>query len=73
MTVKGEVKNGVVVLSNPAALPEGAQVSVTVLRPRKDRRRGLRAILLRHAGKGKNLPADLAAQHDHYAHGKPKR
>jgi hypothetical protein len=31
----------------------------------------LSALLLRHAGKGKDLPADLAANHDHYAHGKP--
>jgi hypothetical protein len=32
----------------------------------------LTAILLLHAGKGQNLPSDLAANHDHYAHGKPK-
>jgi hypothetical protein len=25
------------------------------------------------AGKGRNLPADLAANHDHYLHGQPKR
>lgn len=25
------------------------------------------------AGKGRNLPADLAAHHDHYLHGTPKR
>ena len=25
------------------------------------------------AGKGRNLPADLAANHDHYLHGTPKR
>jgi hypothetical protein len=25
------------------------------------------------AGKGRNLPEDLAANHDHYLHGTPKR
>ncbi len=25
------------------------------------------------AGKGRNLPADLATNHDHYLHGTPKR
>ena len=32
----------------------------------------LSELLLRHAGKGRDLPSDLAANHDHYAHGKPK-
>lgn len=30
-------------------------------------------MLLRHAGQGRNLPADFAERHDHYAHGKPKQ
>ena len=30
-------------------------------------------MLLRHAGKAVGLPEDLAAQHDHYLHGTPKR
>ena len=30
-------------------------------------------ILLRHAGKAVGLPEDMAAQHDHYLHGGPKR
>jgi hypothetical protein len=29
--------------------------------------------LLRFAGKAKGLPSDLAANHDHYLHGLPKR
>jgi hypothetical protein len=29
--------------------------------------------LLRIAGKVRNLPADLAANHDHYLHGHPKK
>ena len=30
-------------------------------------------MLLRHAGKAVGLPEDMAAQHDHYLHGTPKR
>lgn len=33
----------------------------------------LSEMLLRHAGKAVGLPDDLAAQHDHYLHGTPKR
>jgi hypothetical protein len=29
------------------------------------------ALLLRYAGQAKDLPPDLAANHDHYIHGKP--
>jgi hypothetical protein len=29
--------------------------------------------LRRLTGKGRNLPADLAANHDHYPHGAPRR
>jgi len=76
MTCKGRVSGGVVVLERPNALPEGAEVRVS--RIRKHRRAG-KALsepwrsLLRHAGKGKNLPADLAKNHDHYIHGRPKK
>ena len=30
-------------------------------------------VLLRHAGKAVELSEDMAAQHDHYLHGTPKR
>ena len=33
----------------------------------------LSAMLLRYAGCMDGLPPDLAAEHDHYAHGAPKR
>jgi hypothetical protein len=33
----------------------------------------LRQTLLRWAGKAKGLPADLARNHDHYLHGRPKK
>ena len=33
----------------------------------------LSEVLLCHAGKAVGLPEDMAAQHDHYLHGMPKR
>ena len=70
MTYKGQVKNGVVVLERPDLLPEGAVVRVRVL---QEPEQTLGDRLLRHAGRAKDLPNDLAANHDHYLHGVPKR
>jgi hypothetical protein len=71
------VTNGVVVLDDPKALPEGTKVNVQPAGggPAEDRpaRTSLSEMLLRHAGKGKGLPSDLARNHDHYIHGTPKR
>jgi len=64
--------NGVVVLDSSSSLPEGAEVVVHVVDGVSDEIAALREVLLRHAGKGTNLPPDLAENHDHYAHGKPK-
>jgi hypothetical protein len=77
MTYRGRVSGGVVVLEKPGVLPEGTSVSVApVMGGRKaaKRKRGEPwRSLLRHAGKGRDLPPDLAENHDHYIHGRPKR
>ena len=70
MVYRGHVKNGVVVLDEPAELPEGAEVRVELAEEEDcttlaDRLRDVIGI-----GEG---PSDLAEHHDHYAHGKPKR
>ena len=72
MTARGRVVKGVIVLDSPAVLPEGAEVVIEVVDGKRDPREELREILLRHAGKGLNLPADLAERHDSCAHGKPR-
>lgn len=72
MTLEGVVKNGVIVLDDPAALIEGMRVEVTI-RELPKAASPLGEILLRHAGKAQGLPGDLAQQHDHYLHGTPKR
>ena len=78
MTVRGQVKNGVVVLEEPTELPEGAQVEVSLIdRPKDDPSpeppRTLYERLEPFIGKAKGLPPDLAQNHDHYLYGLPKR
>ncbi|MDQ3331021.1 MAG: hypothetical protein M3552_10260 [Planctomycetota bacterium] len=70
MTYQGTVKNGVVVIESDAPPPEGTRVRVSV-ESLKDETIG--EFLRRYAGVAKGLPADMAAEHDHYAHGAPKR
>jgi hypothetical protein len=79
MPIQGQVKKGVVVLENGAALPEGTRVTVRAARkssakqgPRPLKPRGRRR-LLRHAGKATGLPADAARNLDHYLYGHPKK
>lgn len=62
MTYRGHVKNGQITLDEPAELPEGSEVQVALVDRASD---DLNAILLRHAGKGRELPSDLAANHGH--------
>ena len=71
MTYRGHVKDGQILLDDPVSLPEGVEVQIAVCDAPTEGE-GLNEILLRHAGKGRDLPEDLASNHDHYAHGKPK-
>lgn len=72
MTYRGRVKSGQIVLDEAVELPEGSAVNVELVTSRdKPRDDDLNAVLLRHAGKGNDLPTDLAANHDFYVHGKP--
>lgn len=76
MTYHGHVRNGQISLDEPVALPEGTAVKVEILTDTDGRESqmepaGLVDLLMRYAGKGRDLPSDLAARHDHYAHGKP--
>jgi tartrate dehydratase beta subunit/fumarate hydratase class I family protein len=77
MTWKGKVTNGVVVLEDPKALPEGTSVKVELVSGRRGKAKAPRddawKRLLRWAGRGKGLPSDLARNHDHYLHGRPRK
>lgn len=79
MTYRGHVKNGVVVLDKPGALPDGAEVSVRALKAARRRAaRPKRAPTLYEQlrpfiGVADDLPPDLSVNHDHYLYGAPKR
>jgi hypothetical protein len=75
-TLTGTVVNGMVVFDGGQSLPDGTKVEVAVRSaPASSDAAGptLAERLLRHAGTVPGLPADLAAQHDHYLYGTPKR
>ena len=79
MTYKGSVKNGVIVLDDPAALKDGDRVSVRPLRTRRKPSPKAAAPLTLYerlkdvAGIVKGMPSDFARNHDHYIHGTPRR
>lgn len=74
MTLRGHVRNGVVLLDGHEKLEEGTAVSV---RPLKSRIRGRtskspssRYDCYRHLiGKAEGLPPDFSINHDHYLYG----
>jgi hypothetical protein len=78
-TYIGRVSNGVVVPEGAAGLPEGTTVRVEpIAEPAEatDALAGTRRLLLawgrRAEAVAPPMPDDLAAEHDHYAHGKPR-
>jgi hypothetical protein len=77
MTYRGKVRNGVVILDKPVRLPEGTEVSVTLLETQA--RRGVarkplpRKGLLAFAGQAKGLPADASRNLKHYLYGHPQQ
>jgi hypothetical protein len=78
MELTGTVTNGVVVLDNAAKVPEGTRVRVTVPADSDAVETATAASplgerLMKLAGTANELPSDMAAQHDHYLHGQPKR
>jgi len=72
MSFTGTVENGVVKLPANAALPNGTKVRVEAISNPTGKNQLTRR-LVSIASKARNLPEDLAAEHDHYIHGTPKR
>ena len=64
MTFKGTVKNGVVVLSKPRQIPEGAQVEVEYKPPASPG-----DWIEEFAGAAGDLPPDLSSHLDDYLYG----
>jgi hypothetical protein len=61
----------VVVLDEGPVLPDGTPVEVAVNAVAAKDTLGKR--LMKFAGTATNLPPDMAEQHDHYLHGRPKK
>jgi hypothetical protein len=76
MVYRGVVKNGIVVLGDGANLPDGTEVQIQpVVRGETvpDQGPTLAERFAEVIGTVPELPSDMAAQHDHYLHGAPKR
>ena len=80
MTYKGRVRNGVVVLSGRASLPDGTSVTVRTssarVAARKKRQARIPTLYERlkpFIGISDDLPADASLNVDHYLYGAPKR
>ena len=71
MTYQGHVTGGVIILDDDAALPEGTLVRVEPVAQHQPPT--LAEQFKDFIGKATGLPSDMAAQHDHYIHGTPKR
>jgi hypothetical protein len=77
MTYRGQVRNGMVFFDNGAP-PDGTFVNVEALDTQACETDSGNAPsdwseLLALKGSASDLPADLAAEHDHYLYGTPKR
>ena len=71
MVYRGHVENGVIVLDEPAELPEGAAVRVELAEEATGPTLAEKLALF--IGCLDGLPADSAENHDHYLYGVPKR
>ncbi len=70
MPYRGHIENGAVVLDEPVSVPEGTAVTVEPVEPVHVPT--LAEQLGDVIGTVNDLPEDMAENHDHYIHGKPK-
>lgn len=79
MTYQGHIENGMILLDNAPEYPDGTEVVVAltvVATPPSCREKELGTLYDRwqsFIGIAEGLPDDFAANHDHYAHGRPKQ
>jgi len=71
MELEGVVHDGVIVPDDSTALPEGQRVRITAIAADSAKPFGQR--FAQFKGAASLLPEDLAAQHEHYRLGTPKR
>jgi len=76
MVYRGKVQNGVVVFEKGAGLPDGPDVRIAPCAKNEIDSAALPTLAEQFAdviGAVPELPLDMAAQHDHYLHGAPRR
>src|SRR5438876_10147587 len=78
MVVRGHVKNGTIILDEPAKLPEGAEVEVSLLAPPATEQVENEGPTLYDRLKpvvrtAQGLPSDASTNVDHYLYGHPKK
>ena len=76
MSLERRIHDGTVVFNEPVPLAEGTRVRVEALPPEVAEGAESPSLLVRLGdvvGAIDDLPSDLAAQHDQYLYGKPKR
>ena len=73
MTYRGRVKNGVIVLDDSAALPDGTEVQIEPVNGGDEEGPTLAERLQNVIGIAEGLPPDMAGNHDHYIHGAPRK
>ena len=78
MVYRGRVENGVIRLEDAPALREGVEVEVRLLAENasaegEEEIPSLYERLKDVAGKAEGLPPDLAANHDHFLHGRARQ
>jgi hypothetical protein len=76
MMYSGHVRDGVIVLDAPIALPDGAAVSVELVDAAADETQPGESTLLQRlqsvVGTARNLPEDAASNLDAYLYGRPQ-
>lgn len=77
MTYQGHIENGTIILDTAPQYPNGTKVEVVMIAssPETQDVLPLPTLYERYKsiiGIAKGLPADFAAHHDFYAHGRPK-
>lgn len=77
MTYQGKIQNGVVVLPEGVSLPDGLVVTIVPSTSASDADptvwQKLEAVGRWAETQPCTLPSDLAANHDHYLHARPKK
>ena len=71
MSITAIVENDTIKL--PVHVPDGTRVEITLPAGDAAQASSPHAWMLKYAGIVDDMPADLAAEHDHYLYGTPKR